>query len=201
MEVLFNITNLKSLITFVHLAGLAIGLGGAWVLDAFIVKHLHNPISKDKYFTIEFVSKFVLAGLVILWLSGFSFIGYYYLYTPEFLVNQKVWGKLFIVVVLTLNGFLVHRVVLPRVNDSIGRSLADSLSEAEIKKLTVIGVVSFMSWIFPVILGVSKTLNFSVPAIDIIAFYLVVVVAVAIFASILSSRVIGRSGLNNQPEG
>lgn len=188
MENILNITNLKSLITFVHLAGLAIGVGGAWILDAFIIKHLNKNMSKDKYYMIEFISKFVLGGLLLLWFSGLAFIGYYYLYTPEFLLNQKVWGKLFIVIVLSLNGIFIHKIILPKIKNSIGTSLLNSLGNSEIKIVSMIGVVSFISWLFPIILGVTQTLNFAVPATYIISFYLTVIIFSSILISLISTH-------------
>ena len=189
MEVIFNITNLKSLITFVHLVGLAIGVGGAWMLDAFIIKHMNSVISKDKYYTIEFVSKFVIIGLAMLWFSGFLFIGYYYLYTPEYLENQKVWGKLFIVVILTLNGYFVHKKIMPTLKNTIGSTLTRSLKSREITTMTVIGTISFISWLFPVVLGVTKTLNFTVPAVNIIIFYIGILAITLIFTRFIAKAI------------
>ena len=185
MDIL-NITNLKSLITFTHLAGLAFGLGGAWILDLFILKHFRKEVvTLEKYQVIEFVSKLVLTGLVILWLSGFLFVTYYYLFTPEFLQNQKVWAKTFIVSILSINGLLVHRQLLPMIKRSIGKSLLTTLSYHDAQKMLAIGTVSIISWIFPVVLGVAKTLNFSTPAIVIVGSYIVF-----LLASLLLSRLI-----------
>lgn len=188
MENIFNITNLKSLITFTHLTGLAIGVGGAWILDAFIIKHMNKKISQDKYYIIEFISKFILTGLLLLWVSGLAFIGYYYLYTPELLLNQKIWGKLFIVVILSFNGVLVHKMILPKIKKSIGTYLLNSLEHNEIKIISVVGVISFISWLFPIILGVTKTLNFSVPATHIISFYLGSIVLSSIAVNLVSTH-------------
>lgn len=172
MELVFNIINLKSAITFLHLSGLIFGVGGAWILDGFLLAHLNDPLSKERYRTIEFISKNVIAGLIILWISGFAFIAYYYLFSPEFLYNQKVWAKIFIVSVLTINGVLVHNIILPYLKKSIGSTLVDLLSNYEIRVMASIGVMSFISWLFPIILGVTKTLNFTVSALQISFFYL-----------------------------
>ncbi|MRI34176.1 hypothetical protein EOPP23_14375 [Endozoicomonas sp. OPT23] len=172
---LLNITNLKSLITFTHLAGLAFGLGGAWILDLFIVRYFRSEtVSEERYQFLEFVSKLVLAGLVILWVSGLLFVLYYYLYTPEYLYNQKVWAKTFIVTVLSLNGVMIHRKLMPVIKRSIGKNLLVSLSLTEIRSMLTIGTVSVVSWVFPVVLGVAKTLNFSATAIVIAISYLVI---------------------------
>ncbi|WP_062266368.1 hypothetical protein [Endozoicomonas arenosclerae] len=198
MDLLFNITNLKSLITFVHLAGLAFGIGGAWVLDGFLVKNGRKDMTQEKYQTIEFVSKFVLTGILLLWFSGLSFIAYYYLWVPENLANEKVWAKVFIVIVLSINGYFVHSTILPKLKTCIGRAVNETLSRAELKQMTIIGSVSFTSWLFPVILGVSKTLNFTVPALHIIAFYLLSLLVAVTAANLLTCRIF--SCPNQAPE-
>ena len=184
MEVILTTDNLKSLISLIHFSGLSTGIGGAWVLDAFIMRHLHERLTVDKFNTIEFVSKFVLSGLALLWLSGLAFITYYYLVTPEFLYNQKVWAKLGIVIILTANGVIIHKMVLPKIKRSIGSIITEDLSKREIKTLTIVGVVSFISWLFPIVLGVASSLNFTVPAIDILAIYAATLIASCALASV-----------------
>jgi len=165
--------NLKSFILLLHIAGLAVGIGGAWIVEAFILKHMKTfTINKEHYSVIEFISKFVLAGLAMLWFSGGLFLLYYYLYTPEFLGNEKVWAKVFIVLMLTINGFFVHHYLLPLIKECIGSTLQKVLSVEKLMLVLSMGVISFLSWLFPVILGVAKSLNFSVTAIDIILIYL-----------------------------
>lgn len=172
MELVFNIINLKSVITFLHLSGLIFGVGGAWILDGFLLAHLNERLSKERYRTIEFISKNVIAGLVILWISGFAFIVYYYHFSPEYLYNQKVWAKIFVVSMLTINGVLVHRVVLPYLKKTIGYTLFELLSNSEIRVMASIGAMSFISWLFPIVLGVTKTLNFTATALQISFFYI-----------------------------
>lgn len=189
MEVIFNITNIKSAITFLHLAGLALGVGGAWILDLFIVKHLKQKITKDNYQVIDFVSKWVSVGLFLLWISGFFFIAYYYFFKPELLSNQKVWSKIFIVIILTINGIFVHYTILPKLKAAINKNLINSLSDQEVIKTICIGTISFVSWLFPIVLGVTETLNFSAPAIDIIMFYIFSLCLALIVAGTIGKKV------------
>ncbi len=48
-----------------------------------------------------------------MWTSGAGLIWVNLLDKPEYLTNQKLWAKIAIVAMLTLNGFLVHKLVLP----------------------------------------------------------------------------------------
>jgi len=188
MEAVFNFTNLKSLIVFFHLAGLALGLGGAWVLDAFMLKSKNQVITEEKYQLIEFVSKLVLVGLLLLWASGIAFIVYYYYLEPAFLMNQKVWGKAFIVTVLSANGFFVHRIILPKIKQKIGLVPMASFTPHEMALFTAVGAISFISWVFPVVLGVTKTLNFTVSAFDIVGFYVGFLLSSVLVSSLISTR-------------
>lgn len=184
MELVFNIINLKSAITFLHLSGLIFGVGGAWILDGFLLAHLNDRLSKERYKTIEFISKNVITGLIILWISGFAFIIYYYLYSPEYLYNQKVWAKIFVVSVLTINGVLVHRIILPYLKKTIGFTLVELLSDDEIRVMASIAAMSFISWLFPIVLGVTKTLNFSASALEISFFYLLLSAVLLLFVNV-----------------
>lgn len=165
--------NLKSFIMFMHLSGLAIGIGGAWILEAFILKHLKSStISRENFAVVKFISSFVSIGLAILWFSGLLFLLYYFLYTPELLSNQKVWAKIAIVTMLTINGYFIHRDLLPLIEQCIGSTLQEVLSVGKLAQVLFMGVVSFFSWIFPVVLGVSQSLNFTVSGLSILNIYL-----------------------------
>ncbi|CAA0109852.1 Uncharacterised protein [BD1-7 clade bacterium] len=191
MEAFIDTTNLKSIITFIHIAGLAMGVGGAWILDAMLLKDLKDQVlTSERYDVIQFVSNIVISGLCLLWLSGLAFVAFYYFYQPEYLGNEKVWAKMAIVFILSLNGFLVHTYVLPELKRAIGSALFDVLPDKKITPIIAVGVTSFISWMFPIVLGVSKSLNFSTPAWQIISFYLAILTATLGFTHIIFHRYI-----------
>ena len=176
MDNLITLTDLKSTVTFLHLSGLALGIGGAWILDLFVIKHLvNNRITEDRFYCIQFVSKLVLTGLAILWISGLFFIMYYYFFTPEFLLNDKVWAKMMIVVILSTNGYFVHRWLIPNIKRCVGKTILEGISSRDTHIMVSIGVISFFSWLFPIVLGVLKSVNFSTSISDIIGVYLIVI--------------------------
>ncbi len=170
-EIFSNHSDLKSIILFFHLSGLALGVGGAWLLDMLLFKFSKGLITKGKVDLIHFISNFVFVGLTLLWVSGLLFIAYYYLYTPDFIYNPKVWAKIAVVCVLSINGYFIHSYVLNKIEGGVGKSFFDIFSSADIKRLVFISVISFVSWLFPIVLGVSKTLNFDVPALTILSYY------------------------------
>ncbi|CEO41072.1 hypothetical protein [Photobacterium kishitanii] len=51
--------------------------------------------------------------------------------------------------------------------------------------IAAVGAISFVSWLFPIVLGVAKALNFTVSAVDIIVFYFVFLTISAIISNVI----------------
>jgi hypothetical protein len=169
------------LLTFVkifHLLGLIMGFGGAVLLDLTIFKHgVLRPISKYTIHQTELLSRFVTWGLILLWGTGLGLIAINLMDKPEYLTNQKLWAKMAIVVVLTINGVFVHNKVLPILREKIGERIFEMTKKRETLLLTLVGSVSFVSWTTPFILGKASELNYVTPMWVIMAFYFAVLLA------------------------
>ena len=141
--------NLKSLIIFVHLSGLAFGVGGAWMLDIYVLRKMYKTaVTRENIQIITFVSKLVMIGLAMLWISGLAFLLFYSFMQPELLLNHKIWAKLSIVIVLSVNGYYLYKFVIPLIVDNHGKILIRALNLRQINYLTLIGCISFISWPF-----------------------------------------------------
>ena len=173
--------NLKSLIIFVHLSGLAFGVGGAWMLDIYVLRKMYkSAVTRENIQIITFVSKLVMIGLAMLWISGLAFLLFYSFMQPELLLNHKIWAKLCIVIVLSVNGYYLHKVVIPLIVENHGKILIRALNLRQINCLTLIGCISFISWPLVMFLGTFKSINFSFSFLEILGFYcLVLIVALA----------------------
>ena len=173
--------NLKSLIIFVHLSGLAFGVGGAWMLDIYVLRKMYkSAVTRENIQIITFVSKLVMIGLAMLWFSGLAFLLFYSFMQPELLLNHKIWAKLSIVIVLSVNGYYLHKVVIPLIVENHGKILIRALNLRQINCLTLIGCISFISWPLVMFLGTFKSINFSFSFLEILGFYcLVLIVALA----------------------
>ncbi len=148
----------------VHFCGLALGVGAATLLDLIIARFiLMRGISYEHVYVVDFSSKIVTIGLGLLWISGIGFLVHYGVFDPAKLQNPKIWAKIAIVAVLSINGLLVHYFVLPRIRNSL---------------VLLAGTVSAISWYVPLILGAIPQLNFVVPAEVILSSYAVLVLAV-----------------------
>ncbi len=126
--------------------------------------------------------------MALLWLSGLGLLAYYSAFDLAALQNPKVWAKVAIVAVLTLNGLFIHAQVLPLITRQAGRGLFDGISEVRKSLLLTAGAVSIISWYMPLFLAVSRPLNFVVPAQTILSAYGVLLV-VAVIGSQLLARI------------
>lgn len=174
---------LKSAVKVMHLLGIILGLGAATVLDLVIVKFLvTGEIKSDQISIVRFVTGIVSVGLAILWLSGLLYLAHYAAFDPNKLWNQKVWAKIAIVGVLTINGYFIHHIVLPLMEKQVGRALFSGLSRKQCALLLIFGTISATSWYVPLVLGAMPHFNFVVPAPGLLVGY-AIVLAMAIGAT------------------
>lgn len=162
----------------VHLIGLMAGLGGALYSDFLMVTNgVLRPLNKRTLTEVKRLSKFVTYGLLLLWASGAALAYEISLTKPEFLTNEKFWAKMVIVVVLTLNGFFVHHVVLNEAKRSIGKRLLIDSSIPMLVVLAVSGSISFVSWMIPFILGKAPEFSYVIPIENILTIWVVAFVS------------------------
>jgi hypothetical protein len=167
---------LLSIIKIMHLLGLVMGFGGAILTDIMILKNaILRPLDKQTVQTAHTLSRIVFAGLAILWVTGAVLVYLRVIEDPKVMMNQKIWAKVAIVAVLTINGIAVHKFALSHLHARIGKQLFDLNKLGEVAKLTFVAGVSSVSWIVPFVLGVAKEFNFTVPAVTILSIYSVLV--------------------------
>ncbi|KQP29677.1 hypothetical protein ASF49_16085 [Methylobacterium sp. Leaf104] len=143
-----------------HLVGLCFGLGGATMLDFWILRWMREgamPAEMERSF--HFISKVVTMGIALLWISGLGFLGLYAIEAPEKLANPKLWAKVVVVAVLTVNGLLIHALVLPSVLRDVRRPMLDGVSRLAAGIFLVSGAVSGVSWYFAFALGLLREFN------------------------------------------
>jgi hypothetical protein len=170
---------IKTGLRVVHFCGLVLGVGAATLLDLIIARFiLMRGISFEHVYVVDFSSKIVTIGLGLLWISGIGFLIHYGVFEPAKLQNPKIWAKIAIVAVLSVNGLLVHYFVLPRIRNQVGKRLLDGLSPFDCSLVLLAGTVSVISWYVPLILGAIPQLNYVVPAEVILSSYALLLIAV-----------------------
>ena len=162
--------SLLSMLKMVHLAGLMMGFGGAILVDFLILfRAILRPLRQDIVDIIERASRIVLSGLAILWISGAALVYYRVSADPQAMMNEKIWAKVAIVAILTINGVAVHRLALKHLAGRVGHRLFDPAQVLQTAGLTFIAAVSSVSWAVPFVLGVATELNFTVRALSILS--------------------------------
>ncbi|WP_244496734.1 hypothetical protein [Methylobacterium indicum] len=172
-----------TLLVGLHLIGLSFGLGGATMLDFWILRWMRwGSLPPEIARIFLFVGKVVTVGLGLLWLSGLGFLAVYAAESPEKLANPKLWAKLVVVLALTVNGLVIHAVVLPGVLRDIGRPMLDGVSGVRTGIFLVSGAVSGVSWYAAFALGLMREWNGVVPTGLLLSLWLAGVLAASLAA-------------------
>ncbi|MEK7499442.1 MAG: hypothetical protein AAB649_02455 [Patescibacteria group bacterium] len=157
--------DLRIILVILHIIGTVLGAGAATVTDYLVFKFSKDiKIDKDEFQILHTISDLIWAGLFLLLMTGLGFI---YLHITDFgnvrdaYSLDKIWAKITIVIILTLNGFFVHYFVLPTLKQRLGKTLA---TPSFIKKSFFIfspGAISAVSWYSALVLGAWRGLEAS----------------------------------------
>jgi hypothetical protein len=154
-----------------HVFGAIVGAGGALMSDAmFFLAIKDKKINTTEMNFLRLGSKVVWVGIAILILTGIGIV----LTKPDYyLSSDKFLAKITIVAIITINGFAFQFSHLPFLEAHTGNTLAHSHAfRVKAPWLLISGVISSVSWISTVILGMAKNITHEYEAI--IMFYLVI---------------------------
>lgn len=143
-------------IRYGHLLSVGLGLGAACVADLHVVQFLRRPISRHLLAHLKLCHRMVWAGLVGMWVTGLMLV---YVRTGFVLdsITPKLWTKLGIVSVLTINAYLIGRVALPQFRQGIGRAPLELPMRVKLFG-GMLSSLSMASWLLALALGTSKVL-------------------------------------------
>lgn len=162
---LLDVQAVRTALLLMHVGGLLLGFGFTLFMDFFMLGRLYaRPMDETALRILEFGSRWVSLGLALLWISGIGFLVLYGFAMPEKLGNPKIWAKLAIVCILTINGFYLHGAVLPAMQARQGAPLLAGLPLAQAFPFVAAGSISVAGWSFPTLFGLASQLNYSVPA-------------------------------------
>ncbi|WP_373635507.1 hypothetical protein [Yoonia sp. SS1-5] len=176
----------RGILRIFHFIGLALGLGAATLLDLMTLRFFWGRVMTQRDYDIfAFLSGFVAVGLKLLWVTGLGFLAFYWAFEPVKLGNEKVWAKMLIVAILTINGVFIHRTIIPFIYRQIGEPMLQGISRRKRHAFVTAGIVSFVSWYAPLVIANLPHLNFQVPMIQILEVYGLVLLAVMIVAHLV----------------
>jgi len=162
-------------IVYAHLIACCVAIGLVLLSDIDMVKQLIKGDPKHRLDDehLEGLQKTVFRALLVLWITGAALV------TVDasvkgwgILANPKLQSKIAIVMLLTLNGFALHRYVLPLMQRA-GSLLRLSFSQ----RLFAIfaGSISGVSWFYAAMLGIGRPLNWKYSLLEILAAYPVLI--------------------------
>ena len=197
------IIRVHTLLILSHMLALALGLGAALLADWVVLRRLtFGIVSQKAAGQLDDLSHAVSAGLALIWVTGALLVADNALDAPASILNQKLWAKLVIVTVLTLNAVLLHRMVLPRATSRIGQPLFETRFDRVSSVSVLLGAISAVSWMFAAYLGVARELNGKANLGPILGAYLAAVLlvwigGVALLSLVHDHRI--RSGRKRRP--
>jgi len=190
---------LKAMIAYVHVLSM-IGGFTAMIVTESIIWRRFKKFNAEDFDNIRFLSNIVAIALGLLWLTGVALIVVGYLDDPNYITNQKIWAKVAIVSVMTLNGIYISRRIMPRIEGLQSCStLVSSQFESAMFRFSF--AISLSGWMLAAFFGVARFMDHSYPMFTILNLYIMVVgfifMASYIFGSAEFLRPENRGAANN----
>lgn len=147
---------LKTVLVFAHFVASAVALAAILRADFLILLRFNSVLSPKACARIQGVKSVVGVALAVLWLTGIAICLQGYLNGPAYLMNQKLWMKVAVVLTLSMNGWFLHRYAFKFIRPGV--CLADALPRHRVL-LTSMASLSSGSWLFACFLGIARALN------------------------------------------
>ena len=156
---------LRIALVIVHVIGAVLGAGGATASDLIFFKSISDGIiSKTEFIFLKTVSVLVWTGLIILTISGVGFVALASLQSPnigDVYPLSKLITKIFVVIVITLNGVFLHLKILPLFQAHLDQPLGTPSFRKRMPLVFTSGAISAASWYTALILGAWRAYPFS----------------------------------------
>jgi uncharacterized membrane-anchored protein YitT (DUF2179 family) len=172
----FSVHN-KSWIVLIHAIAGAIGVGTVFTLDILFFSFLRDKkVVASESNIAKLIGPIFMYALLTLYITGsFLFLSD----IPKFIGSTKFLLKLLVVGVLTINGFLLHYKITPRLT-SMRFDTRSSKKKRYFTRLTLAaGAISLPSWLLAYMLGTAS--HVSIPLwLAALLYGVIVVIGVAI---------------------
>lgn len=142
---------------FVHIIGVALGLGGGLIADIRFMRFLFARFDVTDLEFFHDMHRIVSKALVLLWISGLMLLVMRTGFLPENF-SPKLITKLLVVGLLTLNAIMVGVLAMPVLTRMIDCQLGE-LNLTDRLRLTLVGGISSASWLSGLLLGVFAILK------------------------------------------
>ncbi|WP_447789477.1 hypothetical protein [Pseudomonas farris] len=175
---------LKMLLVYGHLIATCIALGRVLQADQKLWGWRKDMLGQVQREYLEETQKIVTLALLALWGSGLLLVLQGYLYEGSaYLLNQKLWAKVSVVALLSLNGALLHRIGFPLLQKAPFVLLPSSVRT----RLALLGALSMSGWLFAAFLGVARAWNNVLPYVHVMGAFVVFSLLGCVVALIVAS--------------
>lgn len=183
----------KTLLVYGHLLATCIALGHVLLADHKLWRWRRAPLDSAQLAYLAETQKIVTLALLALWASGLLLVLQGYLDEGQrYLLNQKLWAKVAVVVLLSINGMLLHRVGFPQLQ----RAAYSALPFSARSRLALLGALSSSGWLFAAFLGVARPWNHVLPCLHVLAVF-AALLALACGSALI---VAGMAGIDRQED-
>ncbi|AXF84966.1 hypothetical protein DTO96_100683 [Ephemeroptericola cinctiostellae] len=157
----------KSIMRFVHFLPAAYALVSVLSFDLRVLSVYGLPLGREFLGELHAIKNKVKYSLILLWLTGIAIVAMGCLTTPDYLDNQKLWFKVCAVLILTVNGYFIHRCC-GRFKEGV---ILSELDAPAALGLNVLGVISSVSWVWACFLGSAREWSFNMAFSDMALLY------------------------------
>jgi uncharacterized membrane protein len=177
---------MKTVLIYFHLLSLASAIGSMLIAEHLIFFR-RRELSRDSYDTVIFASRTVTVSLLLLWLTGTGLVIVGYLGDPQYIENQKIWAKVSIVLLMSINGIYIHRRLLPRFAElALGGVFIRTAAESA--RMRFAFAASLAGWLITAFYGAAKFLNHGYIYGELYGLYLMAVVLIFAFSYLVPDQ-------------
>ncbi|WP_298190110.1 hypothetical protein [uncultured Pseudomonas sp.] len=184
-------------IIYVHLIACCVAIGLVLTSDITMVKQLLKGQGVHQSSEhLEHLKNVVGLSLVVLWISGIAIIALDASSAGmQYFLNPKLQAKVAIVVLLTINGVVLHNMVLPALQKT-GSLLKLPISMRNLAIFS--GALSGVSWFYAALLGVGRPLAWKYSLVELMAAYPLMIAGATLGMLALTKWSISRSEEHHQ---
>lgn len=164
-------------LVYVHLIACCVAIGLVLKSDVVMIKDLlkaDRTANRAHMKQMNELQSIVSIALIALWATGAAIVTLDALTKGgwQYFTNPKIQAKILMVTLLTLNGFVLHNLVLPAMQKA-GSILNLSFSKTVLASFA--GVVSGVSWLYAAFFGVGRPLSWKYSLVELLAAYPVLI--------------------------
>jgi hypothetical protein len=170
---------------YIHLLACCAAIGLVLTSDIAMVRKLlgDNYDTPDDTRHLRYLKGVVSISLAVLWITGLTLVSMdAWSSGLDYFSNPKVQAKIALVVLLTINGCVLHRFVLPAI-EKAGALLY--LRPSPLMLALFSGSVSEVTWLYAAMMGVGRPLAWKYPLIELLAVYPVLIALGMVFMMVV----------------